>query len=160
MESHTASAPFSPLEWLRKAQQGEIEVGHLIRFGPLGHRDELLAAILNHGEGLSPEQWVSLCGGPWFVTREELKGYAGYQLEMLAGRDPHKVCLEELNQRRAVRGVSPGEFYLSGPVTYVGQFVTAESPDVTFDPVLPWKIEERIRHLWGRVYPSLPVNAS
>ena len=93
---HLVSRPFSVAEWVFAAQAGQIAPGLLVRAGPLGHREELLSAILNHKDGLSRELWVALCGKPWFVTRAELEGLSAYQLERLDGWDPHQECLEEL----------------------------------------------------------------
>jgi hypothetical protein len=72
----------------------------LVRAGPLGRREELLAAILNHKDGLSRELWVALCRKPWFATRAELEGLSAYQLERLDGWDPHEECLKELRFAR------------------------------------------------------------
>lgn len=93
---HLVSKPFSVAEWVFAAQAGQIPPGLLVRAGPLGHREELLSAILNHKDGLPRELWVALCRKPWFVTRAELEGLSAYQLERLDGWDPHEECLKEL----------------------------------------------------------------
>lgn len=131
--------------WLHAARAGSYDVGTLLRVGPLKCREELMEAIVNHPQGLSRDQWIWLCGAPWFATRAELEKYPSYQLERL-GYCPHQACLDGLKARTST--VATYILWSSVKRAEVTSNSIAQAR-VTIGGVMDWPIEDQIRHYSG-----------